>query len=32
MRVRRSQMHISRLLERALAYLRAQITNPAEMT
>ena len=24
-----SQMHVSRLLERALAYLRAQITNPA---
>jgi DNA-directed RNA polymerase specialized sigma24 family protein len=27
-----SQMHVSRLLERALAYLRAQITKPAEMT
>ena len=27
-----SQMHVSRLLERALAYLRAQITGPAEMT
>ena len=24
-----SQMHVSRLLERALAYLRAQITGPA---
>jgi DNA-binding transcriptional regulator LsrR (DeoR family) len=27
-----SQMHVSRLLERALAYLRAQITKPMEMT
>ena len=24
-----SQMHVSRLLDRALAYLRAQITKPA---
>jgi RNA polymerase sigma-B factor len=27
-----SQMHVSRLLERALAYLRAQITKPVETT
>jgi RNA polymerase sigma-B factor len=25
-----SQMHVSRLLERALTYLRHHITNPAE--
>lgn len=25
-----SKMHVSRLLDRALAYLRAQITRPAE--
>jgi RNA polymerase sigma factor (sigma-70 family) len=28
-RLRISQMHVSRLLERALAYLRTQITKPA---
>jgi len=27
-----SQMHFSRLLERALTYLRVQITEPMEMT
>jgi RNA polymerase sigma-B factor len=27
-----SQVHVSRLLERALAYLRAQVTKPSEMT
>jgi len=27
-----SQMHVSRLLERALTYLRTQITKPADMT
>ena len=26
-----SQMHVSRLLERALTYLRTQITKPMEM-
>jgi RNA polymerase sigma-B factor len=27
-----SQMHVARLLERALTYLRTQITKPAETT